>query len=207
MERKHRENAPPHPPLSPSKGERTKVRGSAKGDTGGSRLLAGRISVLLAVFLILVSAGSAGAAGGAVVGQPPPAFSLKDETGKVVTWENFRGKPTIIYFTHNACWYCTQVAGFFVRMEEKLGAGSFQVVGINVMAKDQRLVKAYKREVGFPYPMLAGNTSELLKAYRINYVPVLIFVDRDGIVKKVVGHYIMETELEAVISEIVKGRP
>ncbi|MEK6813332.1 MAG: TlpA disulfide reductase family protein, partial [Nitrospirota bacterium] len=111
---------------------------------------------------------------------------------------------TIIYFTHNACWYCTQVAGFFVRMEEKLGAGSFQVVGINVMAKDQRLVKAYKREVGFPYPMLAGNTSELLKAYRINYVPVLIFVGRDGIVKKVVGHYIMETELEAVILEIVK---
>ena len=89
-------------------------------------------------------------------------------------------------------------------MEEKLGAGSFQVVGINVMAKDQRLVKAYKREVGFPYPMLAGNTSELLKAYRINYVPVLIFVGRDGIVKKVVGHYIMETELEAVILEIVK---
>ncbi|OGW60586.1 MAG: hypothetical protein A2V83_11370 [Nitrospirae bacterium RBG_16_64_22] len=160
---------------------------------------------LLAMLLILVAGGEAVAVGGAVVGQPPPAFSLKDETGKVVTWENFRGKPTIIYFTHNACWYCTQVAGFFVRMEEKLGAGSFQVVGINVMAKDQRLVKAYKREVGFRYPMLAGNTSELLKAYRINYVPVLIFVGRDGIVKRVVGHYIMETELEAAIAEIAKG--
>lgn len=163
--------------------------------------------MLFALFVLLIPVGSAGAAGGAVVGQPPPAFSLKDETGRIVTWENFGGKPTVIYFTHNACWYCTQVAGFFVRMEEKFGPGSFQVVGINVMAKDQRLVQAYKREVGFKYPMLAGNTSELLKAYRINYVPVLVFVGRDGIVKKVVGHYIMEAELDAAILEIVKGKP
>jgi len=72
------------------------------------------------------------------------------------------------------------------------------------MAKDKRLVKAYQEELEFTFPMLAGNRGDVLKAYKINYVPVLVFVDAKKIVNKVVGHYIHEPELHDNIREIMK---
>jgi len=89
------------------------------------------------------------------------------------------------------------------RAEAKFGTKSLRIMGINVMAKDQRLVKAYQEELDFTFPMLAGNRGDVLKAYKINYVPVLVFVNANKTVNKVVGHYIHEPELHKNIREIL----
>ncbi len=60
-----------------------------------------------------------------------------------------------------------------------------------------------KNAFDFTFPMLAGNRRDVLKAYQINYVPVLVFVDAKKIVNKVVGHYIHEPELHDNIREII----
>ena len=72
------------------------------------------------------------------------------------------------------------------------------------MAKDQKLIKAYKQELGFIFPMFAGNREDVLRVYKINYVPVLVFVDSKKIVRKVVGHYIHEDELHRNIQSIMR---
>jgi len=163
--------------------------------------------VLLLFFTALPArAGEAPALEPVKVGKAPPPFALKNEKGEVVTWDSLRGKPTVIYFTHNACWYCTQLIRFLKRMDKKYGPRGLQIIGINVMAKDQRLVIAYKEDLGFIFPMLAGNQEGVLRAYKINYVPVLVFVDARGVVRRIVGHYILEKDLDAAIREILGER-
>ncbi len=161
------------------------------------------IRYLLVFFVFLLSPFSDAYSAKLVVGEPPPTFTLIDENGKKVNFDDLLDKPAVIYFTHNACHYCTQIIAMLKRADKKFGREDLRIMGVNVMAKDQRLVHAYKEELGFIFPMFAGNRSDVLKAYKIYYVPKLIFIDRDKKVSKVVGHYIHQPELEANIKEIM----
>ena len=136
-------------------------------------------------------------------GEPPPTFTLIDENGTQVNFDDLLDKPSVIYFTHNACHYCTQIIAMLKRADKKFGSDDLRIMGVNVMAKDKKLVNAYKVELGFTFPMFAGNRSDVLKAYKIYYVPKLIFIDRNKIVNKIVGHYILEPELHKNIMEIM----
>ena len=158
---------------------------------------------VFALLLILIS--SVSSAAKLVVGEPVPTFTLIDDRGKKVNFGDLLDKPSVIYFTHNACHYCTQIIAMLKRAEEKFGNKDLQIMGVNVMAKDNKLIRAYKEELGFIFPMFAGNRSDVLKAYKIYYVPKLIFVDRNKIVRKIVGHYIHTPELYENIREIMKG--
>lgn len=157
--------------------------------------------IITAVLILSIST-----AGGAklIVGEPPPMFTLIDENGNKVNFDKLLDKPSVIYFTHNACHYCTQIIAMLKRADKKFGREDLRIMGVNVMAKDKKLVKAYKVELGFTFPMFAGNRSDVLKAYKIYYVPKLIFVDRHKIVRQIVGHYIHTPELEQYIKEIME---
>lgn len=134
---------------------------------------------------------------------PPPIFTLIDDQGRRVDMKTLLDRPAVIYFTHNACHYCTQIIAMLKRADGKFGRENLRIIGINVMAKDEELVKAYKEELGFTFPMLAGNRGDLLEAYEIYYVPKLVFIDGQRIVRKIVGHYIHEPELHENIKEIM----
>ncbi len=136
-------------------------------------------------------------------GMPVPTFTMLDETGNYVDLAGLIDRPTIIYFTHNACWYCEQIIRQLKRAEAKFGKEKLKIIGVNVMAKDTELIKAYKEELGFTFLMLAGNRDDVLSAFKINYVPVLVFVDSSKTVRKVVGHYIHDPQLEENIRNIL----
>ncbi len=159
---------------------------------------------LAGLFLLVLAGTSAMASESPLVGKTVPTFRLPDETNREVDFGVFIDRPTVIYFTENSCHYCTQIIALLKRAEAKFGRENLRVIGINVMARDSRLVKAYKEELGFTFPMFAGNRHEVLKTYRINYVPVLVFVDSKRIVRKVVGHYMLEPDLHRTIREILK---
>lgn len=160
--------------------------------------------ICIAVCLLLLFSLPAYSGEGIKEGEPPPMFTFTDDNDNRVNLESILTKPTIMYFTHNACFYCTQIIAYLKRAEQKFGRQKLQIIGVNVMAKDQKLIKAYKRELDFTFPMFAGNREDVLRAYKINYVPVIIFIDSKKIVRKVVGHFIHEPELHKNITEIMK---
>ncbi len=138
------------------------------------------------------------------VGEKAPTFVLLDERDRRVDFGKFIDRPTIIYFTHNACHYCTQIIAFLKRVHSRYGE-KVRILTINVMARDSRLIKAYKRAFDLPFPMFAGNDPRLIRAYGINFVPVIVFIDKEGIVRRVVEHYILEEELEESVKLIMEG--
>lgn len=141
----------------------------------------------------------------AEVGKPPPMFSLKDEFGKTHHLKNLLGKPVVIYFTHNQCHYCTQVIAFLKRAHEAYSKKGLTIVTINVWADGGELIRRYKEQFGLPFRMLAGKNNRLLREYEVNYVPILIFVGKDGLIRRIDHHYILPNDFKAVVKEIVEG--
>ena len=162
------------------------------------------MKAILILFLIAAMPVSIHAGEGVKENAPVPTFVMLDENNKNVDIASLIDRPTVMYFTHNACFYCTQLILYLKRAQTKFGEKNLRIIGINVMAKDQKLIKAYKQELGFIFPMFAGNREDVLRAYKINYVPVLVFVDSNKTVRKVVGHYIHEDELHRNIQSIMR---
>ncbi|MCG6552898.1 MAG: TlpA family protein disulfide reductase [Candidatus Magnetominusculus sp. LBB02] len=143
-------------------------------------------------------------ASGMKEGQPFPVFTLMDENDKQVDIGTLINRPTIVYFTHNSCHYCTEIIALLKRAEAKFGSDKIGIIGINIMAKDSKMVKSYKKNMGFTFPMFAGNREDVLTTYKINYVPVIVFIDSEKNVKRVIGHYIHEKELHNYIKEMLQ---
>lgn len=73
-----------------------------------------------------------------------------------------------------------------------------------VMAKDARLVKAYREAYNLPFPQLIGKDERVLRSYEINYVPVMVFVQKDGKIKKIYHHYILKKDFLREIKGVIE---
>jgi len=139
------------------------------------------------------------------VGEPAPTFALTDEHGKIHDLQDMIGVPIILHFTHNMCHYCTQVIRSLKRVHATYGADDLTIVAINVWAESGELIRRYKETFGLPFPMLAGKNPALLRNYEVNYVPLIVFIDRTGTVRRIEHHYIPEEELIAATKQLVES--
>ncbi len=137
-------------------------------------------------------------------GELPPPFALPDEHGEVHRLEDLRGTPTILYFTHNMCHYCTQIIGFLKRTRPNYHESELAILTLNVWADGPKLIERYKEQFGLPFPMLAGKDPQLLRDYEVNYVPIVVFIGRDGRIRRIFHHYILAADFESSVLEIVE---
>jgi peroxiredoxin len=160
---------------------------------------------LVAVFLAgALGVASTAAPDVAEEGQPPPLFSLPDEHGEVFNLEDYLGRPTILYFTHNMCHYCTQVIAFLKRAHAAYGDTDLAILTLNVWADDEKFILRYKEAMGLPFTMLAGKNAQLLRDYEVNYVPIIVFIGKDGKIRHIYHHYVLQGDFEESTKEIVE---
>ena len=155
------------------------------------------------VFLIALSAVAAPAAQVAKVGAAPPLFELPDEHDEVQRLSDVIGRPIILYFTHNMCHYCTQVIAFLKRAHTEYVDTDLAILTLNVWATDAKFIRRYKEQFGLPFAMLAGKDPDLLRNYEVNYVPIIIFIGRDGKIRYIYHHYVLQGDFENSVKEIV----
>ncbi|MFQ5478674.1 MAG: peroxiredoxin family protein [Candidatus Binatia bacterium] len=140
----------------------------------------------------------------AEVGSRPPLFALVDEDGKTQRLEDLLGKPIVLYFTHNMCHYCTQVIAYLKRAHAAYGEKGLTIVTVNVWADGSgKLIRRYKEQFGLPFRMLAGKNPQVLRDYEVNYVPIIVFIGRDGLVRFIDHHYVLAGDFEKRIRSIV----
>jgi peroxiredoxin len=142
----------------------------------------------------------------AEVGQPPPRFALGDDLGRVHRLDDLLGEPIVLYFTHNMCHYCTQVVGFLKQAQATYGE-RLTIVTLNVWADSPQFIRRYREQFGLPFAMLQGKDPQLLHDYEVNYVPIIVFIGRDGLIRHIYHHYILPEEFAASVREIVEEAP
>lgn len=125
-------------------------------------------------------------------GQSPPHFAFPDEHGEVHDLADFAGRPTILYFAHNMCHYCTQIIALLKRAHATYEGTDLAILTLNVWASDDTFIIRNKEAMGLPFTMLAGKNSKLLPDYEVNYVPIIVFIERDGKIRHIYHHYVVQ---------------
>ena len=164
----------------------------------------GLAAALLSAAALLLAIDARGA-NVAEVGEAPPLFELSDEHGTVHRLEDYLGRPVILYFTHNMCHYCTQVISFLKRAHAQYEDTDLAIITLNVWASDEKFIRRYKEQFGLPFLMLAGKNADLLKSYEVNYVPIIVFIGREGKIRNIYHHYVLLGDFEKSAAAIVAG--
>lgn len=133
-------------------------------------------------------------------GKPAPAFTLKTFDGKAVSLADFKGHVVLLDFWGTFCPPCVAALPELQALHAKYGGKGFAVVGVTV---DDRaaLVKKATAKAKVSYPIVQA-TPAVWSTYKVNALPSLVLVGRDG---KIIKRYGGEADRAAMLAEIEKA--
>lgn len=130
---------------------------------------------------LLAVAGSVSAAT-QLLGAEAPDFVLKSVAGKNLRLSEYRGEVVMLSFWATWCGDCRAQL-------EQLGAmrDRYQDAGVELLAVslDQTARQAGEMMTGTGYPVLHDAGGEVGKMYDVTKMPVMVLIDRGGVVREV----------------------
>lgn len=130
-------------------------------------------------------------------GKPAPAFTLKSFDGKALSLAELRGKVVLLDFWGTFCIPCVNALPELQALHAKYGPRGFAVVGVTVDDRKAMVEKATSR-AKVTYPIVQA-TPEVWGAYKVNALPSLVLVGRDG---RIVKRYGGEADKAAMLKTI-----
>ena len=117
------------------------------------------------------------------IGAPAPAFSLKDETGKVHSLAEYKGKVVVLEWTNQGCPW---VEGHYERktmtnLAAKLGGKDVVWLAINSTATNKpEDTVSWKAKNAIPYPTLMDAEGSVGKSYEAQTTPQVDLIFANG---------------------------
>ena len=137
----------------------------------------------------------------ASVGSAAPSFSEATVAGTTLSMDSLKGKPLYLSFFATWCPPCNEEAPDVEGIAKAYGPQGLQVVGVDVLenqTKAQQFVDAHH----LSYPAIV-DSGALRDAYNINGMPVNVFIDKTGIVKKIEIGELSKAEMLADVKAIL----
>ena len=135
---------------------------------------------------MLACAGASSAAGSGyrLLGQPAPDFALKATSGTNFRLSEYRGDVVMLAFWGSKCGLCADQMATVSRLVDTYRSAGLTALAVNV---DDDQVAAVEFAVAHPvsYPVLLDPGKEVARVYRVDSLPMLVFVDRAGVVRHV----------------------
>jgi peroxiredoxin len=142
-----------------------------------------RITWVAAGVLALATLGTARAT--AVVGQPAPEFTAKDQDGHDVDLAQLRGKIVVLEWTNPDCPFVRRHYGAKTMrtLSDRFKAQDVVWLAVNsTNYMDAARDRAWRTEQGFAYPVLDDHAGTIGTAYGAKTTPHMFVIDRKGTV-------------------------
>ncbi len=164
------------------------------------------VSLFTALILVVVPISFAAQNGpDMLVGKAAPDFTLKDTSGNVVSFSQFKGKPVLIEFWATWCPYCIEVLPGVEKIYKEYSPKGLEVVAISVDNK-QDAVAPFLKKNAYSMPVLLDD-GKMLKRFNTKVIPTVFLIDRTGIVRMYFVNYgkkgqaQIESEVEKLIEK------
>lgn len=154
--------------------------------------------------VVAVSACSAGAHTGshvAAIGRTAPSWSEPTSGGGTISMDSLRGKPVYLNFFATWCPPCNEEAPDVNALQKQYAARGLQVVGIDEL-EDAKKAAQFVKKYGLVYPAVVDDGT-LQSEYSVNGLPVHVFIDRSGVIRKIVQGEMSKKEITAAILSIL----
>lgn len=137
----------------------------------------------------------------AKVGEAAPSWQEPTTAGSTLAAASLQGKAVYLNFFASWCPPCNAEAPDINALQREYAGRGLQVVGVDVLdsaTKASAFVKQYRLD----YPAVVDDGT-LRDAYNINGLPVHVFIDRQGIVRKIVVGELSHAQMEAAVKLIL----
>lgn len=154
------------------------------------------VSIAAVALLCACSGGKLG-----LVGQVAPAFDETTSTGSTLSLASLRGKVVYLNFFASWCPPCNEEAASVNALQKKYAPAGLRVVGVDVLENAAK-AESFRKAHGLIYPAVV-DSGKLSDVYNINGLPVHVFIDRIGVIRKIEIGELTRAEMEADIRAIL----
>ncbi len=139
-------------------------------------------------------------------GTPAPSFVLNDVAGASVGSSDYQGKVLLVTFWSPWCTPCRDELPALDRLYVAHKKDGFEVVAVSV-EPSKEAVSAFLRKTGLSFPVLFDD-KHVSDAYSCSHLPTTVFLDRNGVVRKITKGYGKESlhEYQQIIVEMIKQK-
>jgi cytochrome c biogenesis protein CcmG, thiol:disulfide interchange protein DsbE len=146
--------------------------------------------------------GSATNAGPARVGAAAPAWSEPSIPGPKLSLASLRGKAVYLNFFASWCPPCNEEAPQIETLARSYASRGLQVVGVDVL-ENARKAESFRTAHHLSYPIVI-DSGTLRNQYAINGLPVHVFIDRAGTVRKIVVGELSPAGMRANVERVLQ---
>ncbi len=136
------------------------------------------------------------------VGGKAPEFSALDLNDRTVKLSVFRGKVVVLRFWSSGCMACVAEMPVIDEFSKRNAQKGLAMVAMNV-GNSKEKVAYFVNRLKISYPVLFDPAGIAAKKYRVSAVPTTFFIDRKGIVRKIVVGAMMQAPFEKTVGEML----
>ena len=159
----------------------------------------GFFSILL-LFTILLGACGQEQVNKLKIGDMAPGFSLQDLDGNRITLSEMQGSPVLLRFFLTDCNYCRADTPVFNDLYTRYHAKGLQVLYIDSLGVDAKIVKAFVQELGILFPVAQDHGGTVSASYNVRALPQTIVLDPDHKIIAAILGGVSEPELTSLLS-------
>ncbi len=119
------------------------------------------------------------------VGHPAPDFSLLTPEGEPLSLSGLRGQVVLLNFWATWCPPCRAEMPALQDAYDRFKGEGFVVLGVDQFELPQQ-VGRFLSTFGITYPNVIDETGQVSRAYGVFSIPQTFFIDREGVVQKIV---------------------
>jgi len=136
-----------------------------------------------------------------------PDFTLELLGGGQVTLSELRGKGVVINLWASWCPPCRAEMPAIQRVYEKTRERGLEVLAVNTTFQDsERAAADFIQELGLTFPVPLDRSGTVSRQYQLRALPSTFFVDREGIIRKVIiGGPMSEATIQTAVEDILDG--
>lgn len=135
------------------------------------------------------------------VGQPAPGWTQPTAAGGSLSLDSLRGKPIYLNFFATWCPPCNEEAPDVNALQKQFASKGLQTVGVDELENAAK-AKQFVQKFGLVYPAVVDDGT-LQSQYNVNGLPVHVFIDRGGVIKKIVVGEMSKNQIAAAIKTIL----
>jgi cytochrome c biogenesis protein CcmG, thiol:disulfide interchange protein DsbE len=136
-----------------------------------------------------------------------PDFALQDAQGQTIRLSDLRGKPVLLNLWASWCPPCQAEMPALQKAYTLYAPQGFTILAINTTYQDQMSsAQSFVTRSGLTFPILFDTDGRVSRAYLVNAMPTSFFIDRKGVIQKVViggpmAEGLLRTEIENLLKE------
>jgi peroxiredoxin len=159
--------------------------------------------MFLAAALAVAACSNAGGGGNqtAQVGSQAPSFTDPLVSGGSLSMSELAGKPVMLDFFATWCPPCNAEAPEVENAYHKYAPRGLQIVGVDVQENAAK-AKLFVTEHRLTYPAVV-DSGTLSDDYQINGMPVTVFIDKTGIIRKIQVGQMTQAQIDQDIQAVM----